>query len=130
MSNIRSTATCSPTTTRHLRIVRPFIVSSLLALGACSDPAPACVIAGPPEVQLGTGPEDGVGFVPITEGQTASLTAGAQQGFHIWTNLRARNLCPTHVIITRSGKIADSGVLISRSQDELTLVKAADPTLA
>jgi hypothetical protein len=116
----------------------PFIVSSLAALalgtvGGCGNdrpPPPPCVVSGDPEVTLGTGPEDGMGYLPMTDGQTVSLTFGVQNGFHVWTNVRARNMCFAGIKVKRTATLVATGQLFSNSQDQLTLVPATDPQLA
>ena len=70
-----------------------------------------------------------MGFVAITDGQVVPLTHGVQQGFHVWTNLRAHNLCFQKLTITRTATFVDTNTLIIKSQDQLTLVRASDPTL-
>src|SRR5262249_51558896 len=58
------------------------------------------------------------------------LTHGVQQGFHVWTNLRAHNLCLRQLTITRTATFLDTNTLIIKSQDQLSLVPASDATLA
>jgi hypothetical protein len=112
-----------------------FIASSLVLLG-CGDnhhPTPdaaPCVINGAAEVTLGTGPEDGMGYLPMVDGQTVTLTFGVQQGFHVWTNIRARNVCFHNLKVKRTATLVSNGELFSNSSDQLTLVAASDPTLA
>jgi hypothetical protein len=93
------------------------------------DAAP-CVVTGTPEVLLGTGPEDGMGYLPMTDGQMVTLTFGVQQGFHVWTNIRARNVCFHNLKIKRTATLVVNNQLFSNSQDQLTLVPASDPMLA
>jgi len=63
----------------------------------------------------------------MSDFETVSLTFGSQQGFHIWTNVRAHNVCFSHVTVKRSGQIMETGEIISYSQDQLNLVPASDP---
>jgi len=102
-----------------------------LAAPGCDDKTPSpCVIQGPVAVDLGTGPEDGQGYLPMTDGQMVPLTFGAQGGFHVWTNIRVRNVCFSQMRFKRTATWIETGQLVSFSAEQLSLVAASDPQLA
>src|SRR5262249_31177893 len=69
-------------------------------------------------------------FAPLSPNQNVPLTFGQQQGFHVWTNLRARNLCFEQVTFKRTATAVATGQILSTSQEQLPLVPAQDPALA
>jgi hypothetical protein len=108
------------------------LLAVLLGIFGCNDPKPmpTCSINGAPEVTLGTGPEDGMGFVPVTDGEMVPLTFGVQQGFHVWVNIRAKNVCFSQIKVTRTARLTSTQEIIITSSDQLTLIPASDPALA
>jgi hypothetical protein len=112
------------------RFIAFSLLAALLILGCGGSSAGACG-SGTPQAVVGTGPEDGMGFVSITNGQPATLTFGSQQGFHVWINVRAHNFCSDNPLtIKRSARIMTTGQVLSASSDQLPTRPATDPTLA
>jgi hypothetical protein len=105
-----------------------------LALAGCSDPGrPSSSDAEPCSalsVELGTGPEDGRGYLPLADGQRAPLVHGSQGGFHVWSNLRARDLCSTRLRIERLVTTAEGADDIITLRDNASLAPAVDAELA
>lgn len=105
-----------------------------LALAGCSAPGlPSSSDAEPCSalrVELGTGPDDGRGYLPLADGQRAPLVHGPQGGFHVWSNLRARDLCSTRLRIERLVTTAEGAEDIITLRDNASLTPAADAELA
>jgi hypothetical protein len=94
-----------------------------------SDPGP-CEAHSAPSVELGTGPDDGNGYAPLTDGQRAPLIDGPQEGFHVWSNLRVRGLCPDRLLTERVVTRIDDAQEIVTLRSQTSLVPASDPELA
>lgn len=110
---------------------------AVLALTGCGDPEGAeasppgpCGAQGAPSVELGTGPDDGNGYAPLSDGQAAPLLHGPQGGFHVWSNLRARGLCPDRLRTERVVTRLDDAQEIVTLRSQASLVPASDPELA
>jgi hypothetical protein len=67
---------------------------------------------------VGTGPSDGAGYLPLVHEQMAPLTLGAQQGFHVWVNVRARNVCFQKPTLRLVATFADTGETIHSGQQQ------------
>jgi hypothetical protein len=76
----------------------PALAFLLIALPCCSSSAPfdSCGV-DEPFLDIGSAPVDGSTFLPVEEGQPVELIHGPQGGFHVWLQLRTRNLCPEHL---------------------------------
>ena len=109
------------------------IAAAVLAAGvpACagSDPGGAPdgggggeADAGPDptgELHLGGAEDSGTGFVELEDGADATLVAGAQGGYHVWTSLRARSMKGELRIEREARRVADGVLVLSVPVQEL-----------
>ncbi len=63
------------------------------------------------ELLLGGAEDGGDGFVALEDGADATLIAGAQGGYHVWTRLRARSM-KGELRIEREARRTADGVLV------------------
>lgn len=81
---------------------------------------------GSPQLVVGTVSADRTTFVPIKDGQPATLTLGIQGGFHVWLQIRMKNLFPEELILQRAVKLENGSEISHASEVYSTLVPAAD----
>jgi hypothetical protein len=66
------------------------------------------------ELVLGGASPDGTGFVPVHDGDDATLIGGAQGGFHVWTGLRVRG-ASGQLRLERQARRVDDDALVLRA---------------
>lgn len=106
----------------------PFLLAALPCCSTSWQPEEVCG-TGEPALDIGSAASAGTTFSPIEADHAVELVRGPQGGFHIWLQLRARNLCPEHLTIQRSTAWSD-GTEITEASESLSLIEASDPALA
>jgi hypothetical protein len=94
------------------------LAALLLLLPACGGaPMPP---PGDQVLALGTVATDG-SYLPLTDGQDATLVEGAQGGFHVWMKFRLPDPAPMHVQVKRTAHRESDGTLVLRSTGTLEI---------
>lgn len=65
-------------------------------------------------LQVGIAELDGLGFVPVVDGEDFVLQSGAQGGFHVWVNVQVHGLAGEFYIERDARRVTDD-VLVSRA---------------
>ena len=67
------------------------------------------------------GPGDGVTMATLTDGQDVSLVEGAQGGFHVWLEFRARDVAAGTLTLERSAHRVSDGAVVLRYDGPITI---------
>jgi len=73
------------------------------------------------ELVLAGTEDDGAGFLELADGSDATLIAGAQGGYHVWTKLRARLMEGNLRVFHEARRVSD-GVLVLRLPEQELIV--------
>lgn len=101
----------------------------LLGTG-CPDPDPpadagpatgVCSTTAGYELQVGTAPRSGEGFVPFEDGDDVGLVWGPQGGYHIYLSYLLRGYDPSDLEVRKRVSFAANGVEITESPEALNL---------
>ncbi len=106
------------------------LAMALTAAAACTGSDP---VAGGPdaggnegdaqqatgELVLGGTEDTGAGFVELPDGSDATLIAGAQGGYHVWTKLRAHLMEGELRVVYEARRVSDGVLVLSLPEREL-----------
>ena len=112
---------------------------ALTAAAACtgSDPVAGGPDAGGDEADaqqatgellLGGAEDTGTGFVELADGADATLIAGAQGGYHVWTRLRAHLMEGELRVVYEARRVSDGELVLSLPVQELIVPHEAMET--
>jgi hypothetical protein len=96
------------------------LATLLLLLAPACGGAPPNPPPGDQVLALGTLAPDG-GYLPLVDGQDATLVEGAQGGFHVWMKFLLPEPSPMHVHVSRTAHRASDGQLVLRSTGTLDI---------
>jgi hypothetical protein len=104
---------------------------ALSAVAACAGSDPAGGADGGGEADAGIEPsgelllggteDTGDGFLELADGDDASLIAGAQGGYHVWTKVRARSMQGELRIEREARRVSDGELVLLVPIQELIL---------
>lgn len=107
------------------------LLAAIALLAACtgSDPGAGGPDAGgggdaaqpTGELVLGGTEDSGAGFLELPDGSDATLIAGAQGGYHVWTKLRAHLMEGELRVVHEARRVSD-GVLVLRLPEQELIV--------
>ncbi len=79
------------------------------------------------ELQVGTAPESGEGFVPFEDGDDVPLVWGAQGGYHIYLSYLVRGYDPNGIVVRKRVSFAVNGDEITENPEALNLRPPDEP---
>jgi hypothetical protein len=82
--------------------------------GGGADAAPATG-----ELELGGADDTGADFLAVPDGSDATLIAGAQGGYHVWTRLRAHLMEGELRVVYEARRVSDGVLVLSLPEQEL-----------
>jgi hypothetical protein len=71
------------------------------------------------ELVLGGADDTGASFVELPDGSDATLIAGAQGGYHVWTRLRAHSMEGELRVVYQARRVSDGVLVLSLPEREL-----------
>ena len=91
------------------------------------DPVGLCSSVPGDELQVGTAPPDGEGFLAFEDGEEVELATAGQGGFHVFVSYAVRGFDPEGLLVHRSVSLAATGETLTANPERVNLLAPETP---